>query len=342
MTGLRGITLKFLAFVTASVLLFVLLVNTMVNGLGEDSRSFEARFTDVSGLRVGDDVKVAGVRVGRVSSIAVADDHGSAVVGFELADSQPLLTTTQVVMRYQNLLGQRYLALVQRGPRDERGDALEAGAEVPLERTSPGFDLTELLNGFRPLFEVLQPAEVNDLATSMVQVLQGEGGTVETLLQQTAELTTFLADRDEVLDDVLTNLTPVLTNLAGRDDQVAATVRELRALMTGLARDRRSLGRSIDGVGRLVGSTSSLLRRIQAPAVAAIRRFAEVAELAARSRGELNRAVRSFGDTFEGLGRATSYESALNVYTCSFLLAAGAAAEVNPAGPNGPWSEVCR
>ncbi len=91
---------------------------------------------------------------------------------------------------------------------------------MPLERTSPGFDLTELLNGFRPLFEVLQPADVNKLATSMVKVLQGEGGTVEILLQQTTELTNFVADRDDVYDDVLTNLTPVLDDLAGQGDRV--------------------------------------------------------------------------------------------------------------------------
>ncbi len=74
------------------------------------------------------------------------------------------------------------------------------------------------------------------------------------LLQQTAELTNFVADRDDVYSDVVTNLTPVLDNLAGQGDQFTATVQELRALMTGLARDRRAIGSSIDGVepaGRL-------------------------------------------------------------------------------------------
>ena len=174
MTGLRVIAVKFGAFALASIVLLVILVNTMTNGLNEDSRHFDAEFTDVSGLRVGDDVKVAGVRVGRVDSIAVSD--AGAMVGFDLSVDQPLLDTTKLVLRYQNLLGQRYLALVQAG---RRGGELDEDATVPMDRTDPGFDLTELLNGFRPLFEVLQPADVNKLATSMVQVLQGEGGTVE-------------------------------------------------------------------------------------------------------------------------------------------------------------------
>lgn len=338
MTGLRGTALKFAAFTAASAVLLVLLVNTMVNGLGADSRTFTATFSDVSGLRPGDDVRVAGVRVGRVESIEVSEDGQTARVRLAVVEDQPLLETTSIVMRYQNLLGQRYLALVQQGP---RGEPLADGAAIPLERTSPGFDLTELLNGFRPLFEVLEPAEVNELSTSLIRVLQGEGGTVETLLAQTAELTGFLADRDEVVGEVLTTLTPVLQNLAGQDQQVAGTVRELRLLMTGLARDRQAIGDAVDGVGRLVGSTSSLLGQLRDPADVAFARFAEVARLLAQNRQRLTRALRAFGDTFEALGRGTSYESALNVYVCSLAFALGELA-VNPAGDDGPWSQVCR
>jgi phospholipid/cholesterol/gamma-HCH transport system substrate-binding protein len=337
MTELRGILVKFTAFTATSLVLLLVLLNTMSNDLGTGSRSFDAVFADVSGLRPGDDVKVAGVRVGRVSRIRV--DGDGARVSFELADAQPLLDTTKVVMRYQNLLGQRYLALVQTG---RRGAELGAGATVPVDRTSPGFDLTELLNGFRPLFEVLEPADVNRLATSMVKVLQGEGGTVEVLLQQTAELTSFVADRDDVIGDVLTNLTPVLDSLAGQGDELTATVRELRALMTGLARDRRSIGGSIDGVSRLVGSTAALLRDVRRPAVGSLHELRTVADLVARTRKDLTAAIRAFGVIFDGLGRAGSYESAVNVYPCSFLLVVGPALEVNPAGDSGPWSQVCR
>lgn len=337
MTGLRVIFVKFAAFAVASLALLLILVNTMANGLGADSRSFQAVFTDVSGLRSGDDVKVAGVRVGRVEDIEVEGDF--ARVSFELSDEQPLLETTEIVMRYQNLLGQRYLALVQTG---KRGGELDGGSTVPVERTDPGFDLTELLNGFRPLFEVLEPADVNRLAASMVKVLQGEGGTVEVLLQQTAELTNFVADRDDVYSDVLTNLTPVLTNLAGQGDQLTSTVQELRALMTGLARDRRAIGSSIDGVSRLVGSTSGLLREVREPAIASVHEFVKVADMVARTRKELNAAIEKFGLIFEGLARSGSYENAINVYPCSFIIVVGKMLETNLAGDNGPWSQVCR
>lgn len=336
MTGLRSVVIKFAVFATVAALLLLLLVNTMVNGLTRDAREFDAIFTDVSGLRIGDDVRTAGVRVGRVSEIEVHEQ--GAKVGLEIVEDQPLLDNTTVVMRYQNLLGQRYLALEQP---EKRGAELEPGATIPVQRTSPGFDLTALLNGFRPLFDTLKPQDVNKLATSLIRVLQGEGGTLEQLLTQTTELTNFVADRDAVIGDVLTNLTPVLENLSERGPQVTSTVRELRALMTALARDRQSIGQSIDGVSELVVSTSQLLDDARVPLVAATKEFVTVTRMLAENRERFTRALRSFSGTFEGLGRASSYENALNIYVCSLYLQ-GLGQSVNPVGDNGPFSEVCR
>lgn len=337
MTGLKSIAIKFAAFGTLSGLLLILLVNTMMNGVSGDTREITAEFSDVSGLRVGDDVKAAGVRVGQVTKIGATDE--GAEVTLEVVEQQAVLDNTKLVMRYQNLLGQRYIGMVQGS---KRGAELKDGATVPITQTDPGFDLTELLNGFRPLFKVLQPGDVNTLATSLIKVLQGEGGTIEQLLRQTGELSNFLADRDNVIGAVMTNLKPVLDNLAGQGDELTQTVRELRGLMTGLAQDRESIGTSIDGVSRLVGATSSLLKEVKVPLVKATDRLVTVADMLEKSRGSLTKALPAFGDIFEGLGRATSYENALNVYVCSLAIAVTQnGSGINPVGNNGPWSAVC-
>ncbi len=224
------------------------------------------------------------MRVGRVTGIDTTDD--GAMVDFELVDEQKIYDTTK---HHHALPEPARAALPPAAPGGVRGDELKDGAEIPMLvdygpardrwRTSPGFDLTELLNGFRPLFEILQPADVNQLATSMIKVLQGEGGTIEGLLQQTAELTNFVADRDEVIGEVMTNLTPVLENLAGQGGELQATVVELKNLMTGLARDRKAIGGSIDGIGQLVGATSDLLRDAKAPLTRTTDRLAAVAAM---------------------------------------------------------------
>jgi phospholipid/cholesterol/gamma-HCH transport system substrate-binding protein len=338
MTGLRSIAIKFTAFAVVSGLMLLLLVNTMQNGVPGGTHEFKAEFADVSGLRVGDDVKAAGVRVGQVKDIAATAD--GAEIKVQLVEEQPLLDTTKLVMRYQNLLGQRYISLVQGA---QRGAKLKDGATVPIARTDPGFDLTGLLNGFRPLFKVLQPGDVNKLATSLIKVLQGEGGTVEQLLAQTGQLSNFLADRDTVIGEVMTNLKPVLDNIAGQGDELSQTVVELRKLMTGLAEDRKSIGASIDGVSRLVGATSSLLKEVKVPLTKTTDRLVTVADMFERSRGSLVQAIPAFTTVFESLGRATSYENALNVYVCSLSVALTEnGAGINPVGNNGPWSAACR
>ena len=336
-TGFRAIVVKFSAFALVSVLLAVVLVNTMLNGVSGSTDRYTAQFTDVAGLRVGDDVRVAGVRVGRVAGIDVG--KGVAEVSFEVAAEQPLLDTTKVVMRYQNLLGQRYLALVQG---DQRGPEIAPGSRIPLARTSPGFDLTELLNGFRPLFEALRPDDVNALATSVIKVLQGEGGTVESLLAQTARLTDYLADRDQVVAQVLDSLTPVLVDLAGRGTELRGTVVELRELMTGLARDRKSIGASIDGMSQLIGSTSQLMAEARTPTVSAVSRFRAVMDLFLANKPDFVAAIGSFGSTLAALGRASSYENAVNIYLCSVIVnVRGRTMNLNGSS-DGPWSEVCR
>jgi phospholipid/cholesterol/gamma-HCH transport system substrate-binding protein len=334
MTGLKSIAIKFAAFTALSAFLGYLLTNTMLNGVSGDKQEFTANFSDVNGLRKGDDVKAAGVRVGKVTSIEATTS--GAVVKVQVLKQQPVYDNTKLVMRYQNLLGQRYLSLVQTGP---KGAPLPGGSTIPESRTDPGFDLTALLNGFRPLFRVLQPQDVNRLASSLIKVLQGEGPAIEQLLGQTGQLTNFLADRDQVVGAVMTNLKPVLDNLAGQGGQLKSTIKELEALMTGLAKDRKSIGASIDGMSKLVGSTSSLLREVKVPLIGATNQFVTVAAMMNASRGDLAKAIPAFTTILGSLGRAGSYENALNVYLCKLFIGVGSTS-IPVGGDN--YSAVCR
>lgn len=336
MKGLKTIAAKFAAFAILSGMLLVLLVNTMLNGVDGDTEEFTAEFADVNGLRNGDDVRAAGVRVGKVTSIETTGEI--ARVQIEVEEDQAIHANTQLVMRYRDLVGQRYIALVQTG---ERGPELDAGATIDVQYTDPGFDLTQLLNGFRPLFEVLNPADVNTLAESLVKVLQGEGGTVEQLLAQTAELSDFIADRDQIIGEVITNLVPVLENLAGQGDEITTTVNELRRLMEGLAADREAIGDSIDGISQLVGSTSDLLTEVREPMTGTSRELKEVAAMLRNAEGDLEQALPAFAEIFRGLGKITSYENALNIYVCTLTMhTAGVPIDFAPGEKQ--FSEVCR
>ncbi|KAA1426983.1 MCE family protein [Nocardioides antri] len=336
---LRAVYVKVIAFFAASAFLLLLLANTMADRVDGETKEYRAEFTDVSGLRLGDDVRVAGVQVGKITGIEVNGSSGdTAMVTFTLQESQPLLSNTTLVMRYQNLLGQRYLSLVQPA---RRGDEVEEGTTIPLERTSPGFDLTALLNGFRPLFDVLEPDDVNKLAESVIKVLQGEGGTVADLLDQTAQLTTYLADRDDLFTAVFDNLTPVLTDLAGQGNELRGTIRKLTTFMSGLAKHRRMFGQTIDDIAHVIDTSEAFLRNVRGPLAADVQKAKDVLRMYAAEEPRFAGAIDGFGSLMGTLSRVLSYRNALTFYFCDLDLDLGALTVRTSTLPGG-YSEVCR
>ena len=215
--------IKLLIFTIVSLLVTGLLAAIMGNiGFGAGSE-YRAEFSNASSLEKGDDVRVAGVSVGEVKKV----EHyrqGQAMVTFRVKDDVPLTTASRAEIRFLNLVGDRYLALEQGRPGGadggEEAEPLEADDVLPISQTAPALDLTTLFNGFKPLFQALQPDQVNELTLNLVQVLQGEGGTVQGLLQKTASLTSTLADRDQLIGEVIGNLTTTLTTVDSRSAQL--------------------------------------------------------------------------------------------------------------------------
>lgn len=337
MTGLRSTLIKFGSLCLVSLLLFVGLFQMMTNDPGGDSRDWTARFTSVSGLRVGDDVRVAGVKVGRVEAIDVVG-NSQARVRLRLPADQAIYDGTRLTLRYQNLLGQRYLAL---SAQKQRGDKVRPGTELTTAMTDPGFDLTALLNGFEPLFAVIEPTEVNELATSIVAVLQGESGTVESLLSRTAEATSYLASKDKVFGQVLANLVPVLENLDEESEDLDATVVQLRKLMKGLADERKTFASSIDNLGSLVESTTALLQDTRPGWRRTLTALKKTTRMLAGAESGLVQAISTLPMTGAAFARTMSYGARLNVYLCNLGVRL-AGQEIWVGGGGGPYSEVCR
>ncbi|MFT4189612.1 MAG: MlaD family protein [Aeromicrobium sp.] len=319
-----GVRIKFTIFAVIAVMLMVIIYNTMANSVGGEVKNYTAEFTSVSGLREGDDVRAAGVRVGRVENIELSKSN-RAKVEFTLGEGQSITDTTVIKVKYQNLLGQRYLSLDPSENTDAQGKKLDpdklitasqkiAGTEE--NQTDPGFDLTMLLNGFEPLFETLQPSAVNELATSVVSVLQGEGGTVESLLEQTAILTQDLANKDQVIGEVLTNLTPVLQNLSAQEANFNATVDQLSSLMAGLAAERETITGAIDGVSALAQATASLTAELRTTVPSTVASVRAAAETLVGHQAALDQLFEAAPDGFDSFTRPTNTGTWLNMYIC--------------------------
>lgn len=251
--------IKLAVFTVVSVLVTGLLAVIMGNiGLG-DSREYHAIFSSASNLQKGDDVRVAGVNVGEVTGV----DHyqrSMAEVTFKVDEGVELTTASTAEIRFLNLIGDRYLALGE-GSDVDSAKPLDGGDTIPVGNTSPSLDLTVLFNGFKPLFQALQPDQVNELSMNLVQVLQGEGGTVRGLLEHTASLTGALADRDQLIGEVVTNLNDTLDTVNDHHEQLSSLVVELKGWMQDLAANRDTIGDSLGNISALTETVADLIKR---------------------------------------------------------------------------------
>lgn len=306
--------LKLLVFVVVTSLATTVLVVTIGNiGFGS-SRQYRAEFTDATGVNKGDDVRVAGVPVGTVSKVEIVD-RTRALVTFDVDTETSVNGGTFATIRYRNLVGQRYISLTQ-----EVGDTrrLPAGSTIPVSRTRPALDLTVLFNGFKPLFQALSPDDVNQLSYELVQVFQGEGGTLEGLLAHTASLTSTLADRDEVIGQLIDNLSLVLDHVADRDKQLTRLITSFRTLVGGLKKDRNAILGSLEDVSALSVETASLVDGIREPFVKDIKELRALAGNVDRNKAELDRALQVLPIKLEKVGRTAIYGSFFNFYLCEF------------------------
>ncbi|WP_020575521.1 MCE family protein [Actinopolymorpha alba] len=318
---------KLTVFVAVTTVATTLLALTIANvGLGR-TQEYHAIFTDVTGVEKGDDVRIAGVRVGEVRRIRVVEGPGGgsargegegtllAELTFTVDADQTLARSTHAAIRFRNLVGQRYLALTEAPGAPE---SLPAGGTIPVTQTQPALDLTVLFNGFKPLFAALSPQDVNKLAYEIIQVLQGEAGTVESLLARTASLTNTLADKDKVIGDLIDNLTTVLTTVAQRDRRLSELVVELQRFISGLSADRKAIGDSLGSIVALNQQTADLLEDGRGDLKTDIAELGKVAGTLDDNASIVERTLRTMPPKLTTLTRTASYGSWFNFYLCDF------------------------
>ncbi len=314
----RSAIFKLTIFTVVTVLATGLLAKTIGNIQLGPKTTYRAQFTDVTGLLPGDDIRIAGVVVGRVQSTDVAGKL--AEVTFRVEKDVKLTTAVRAKVRYRNLLGQRYIALTQP---NESGTPLRAGGLIPVGQTEPALDLTVLFNGFRPLLETVQPEDVNALAEEIVKTLQGEGATVDSLLAHTASLTNDLASRDVAIGRVITNLSKVAGTVADRDETLSTFIAELQRLTTGLAGDRDAIGDSIINIDQLAGLTADLLHEARPNLDASIKDLNEIVAVAAKKAPELDAILKGLPLALAALNRGLGYGAWLNLYVLDLKVQIG-------------------
>ena len=305
---LIGLTLFMVVALTLTWLVYV----SLRRDVAGETASYSAVFTDVYGLREGDDVRMAGVRVGRVEKIDL--DGKLAKVSFVVQQEQRLYGNTVASVTYQNIVGQRYLGL-SLGNEGSRAQ-LPPGSVIPLERTDPSFDVTALLNGYEPLFSLLNPQDADNLTKGIIQSLQGDTSSLATLVGQTSTLTETFAGRDQALGGVITNLNKVVGNLAAQNDNLDSVITQTREVVFTLDQRRPELQSSVGSLARVTGRLSASA----ADVYPALREFIDRKPGVARHLLDVEPQVAFFGDNIplllKGLIRVGNQGAYGNAYVC--------------------------
>jgi phospholipid/cholesterol/gamma-HCH transport system substrate-binding protein len=328
---ITGTAIKLGAF--SLVLLLFTAIIVVVFGQMRFDRTFDytAIFSDASGLRSGQFVRASGVEVGKVSKVETVEGGSMAKVEFNVDRSLPLFEGTTASVRYLNLIGDRYLEL-KRGDSDKR---MPGGGTIPIERTQPAVDLDALIGGFRPVFRALDPDKVNTIAQSIITVFQGQGGTINDILDQTASLTAALADRDQAIGEVIRNLNTVLDTTVKHQKQFDETVQDFEALITGLKNRADPIATSVAGISDAAGTIADLLADNRPLLQSTVSQLEVIQQPLIDQRDELNDLLTRLPTAFKIIGRAGGiYGDFFNFYACDISL------KLNGLQPGGPVRTV--
>lgn len=312
MSPRKGTGIKVGIFMAVMLLLTAALFAIFGQYRGGPSNSYTAVFGDVSSLKSGDAVKVAGVRVGTVKSVALQSDN-SVLVGFG-ADRNIVLTSgTKAAVRYLNLVGDRYLELL-----DTPGSAKiqPPGSQIPADRTEPALDLDLLLGGLKPVVQGLNPQSVNALTGSLIKVLQGQDGNVESLFAKTSDFSKALADNGQTVQQLVDNLNATLATIAKDGDKFSGAVDGLEKLVTGLAQDKDPIGNAIDALDAGSASLTDLLTQGRPPLAGTVDQLARLAPILDSDKETLDISYQKAPANFRKLVRLGSYGSFINQYLC--------------------------
>ncbi|WP_374704255.1 MCE family protein [Mycolicibacterium sp. NCC-Tsukiji] len=277
------------------------------------TNTYHANFTDASRLKAGEDVRIAGVQVGSIKSVKLKNDN-TVDVKFTLNDRYQLYSSSRAVIRYQNLVGDRYMEITS-GPGELR--KLPAGGTVVLANTQPALDLDALLGGLRPVVKGLDGKKVNEITAAMIEALQGQGGALSDLLSNTGSFSQTLADRDQLIGDTITNLNTVLATVDSKGSQFNTSIDQLQQLITGLAEGRDPIAGAIGPLASAENDLTEMLQKSRRPVQGVIENARPFAQRMYERRAEVNPVIENLAENYLRLNALGAYGAFFNIYYCS-------------------------
>ena len=315
---MRATFIKFGIFAVVMAVLTAFLFATFAQVRTGSVNDYSALFKDASRLKTGDTVRVAGIRVGTVQDVSL-DANRNVLVKFDAGKDIKLTDGTKAQIKYLNLVGDRYLELV-----DAPGSTkiLPPDGQIPIDRTASAMDLDLLLGGLKPVIRGLNPQDVNALSASLLQILQGQGGTIESLFSRTSSFSTALADNNQVIEQLIDELRTTLKTLSEDGEEFKGTIDKFEELVRGLSEDRDPIGEAITALDNGTASISDLLGRARPPLDGTIDQVNRLADILYGDKDSFDATLQRLPDIYRKLARVGSYGAFFPYYICGIAFRA--------------------
>lgn len=312
----RSMVIKVSIFTLAMLLVSAGLVVIFGDFRFGPESTYHATFTDASRLKAGQKVRIAGVPVGAVSGVKLNPDN-TIDVTFGVDKRYTLYSSTRAVIRYENLVGDRYLEITS-GPGELR--KLPPGGTINAQHTQPALDLDALLGGLRPVLKGLDADKVNTISSAVIELLQGQGGALANVLSDTSAFSSALGQRDQLIGDVITNLNTVLGTVDQRSAQFSASVDQLQQLITGLAKNKDDIAGAIPPLASTTTDLTELLKNSRRPLQGILENTRPLATELDDRKAEVNNDIEQLGEDYLRLAALGAYGSFFNIYFCSVTI----------------------
>ncbi len=307
---------KVIIFTVVMVLVAAALIVVFGQFRFASAETYHANFREASRIKSGQDVRIAGVPVGSVTGVKLEPDN-SVDVTFNVDKRYQLYTSTRALIRYQNLVGDRFLEITS-GPGELR--KLPPGGTIPQQNTQPALDLDALLGGLRPVLKGLDGNKVNEVSNAVIELLQGQGGALSDMLASTSAFTQNLAARDQLIGDVIDNLNTVLGTVDDKGAKFDASVDKLQKLITGLAQGRDPIAGAIPPLASASSDLTDMLRNSRRPVQGVIENVRPFAQRLDERKGDVNKVIEPLAENYLRLNALGAYGAFFNIYYCSIRM----------------------
>jgi len=312
----RSMVIKVSAFAVTMLLVAAALVVVFGDFRFGPESTYHATFTNVTRLKAGQKVRIAGVPVGSVQGIKLNPDN-TIDVKFGVDQRYQLYSSTRALIRYENLVGDRFLEITS-GPGELR--KLPPGGTINSQHTQPALDLDALLGGLRPVLKGLDADKVNTVSSAVIQLLQGQGGALANVLSDTSAFSSVLGQRDQLIGDVITNLNAALGTVDQKSAQFSASVDQLQQLISGLAKNKDSIAGAIPPLASTTTDLTELLQNSRRPLQGILENTRPLATELDDRKAEVDNDVEQLGEDYLRLSALGAYGSFFNIYFCSVTI----------------------